>query len=643
MSSRPLGVISGICWFVGLTFGWSTANAQVGALIDLGPVTDGFGEAAGINNSGQVLLSSGIYSNGVITPLPSNMLGIAIDANGDVAGTVGQHAALYRNGTVTDLGVLPGADPLTDRTQATAINASGQVVGYGSTPSATRIGFLYDGSMTAIGALPGTQPAAYVSEANGIDDAGQVAGTAWNGTNPTHAFVYDHGVWTDLGPGSGNAINNSGMVTGGLANGDAFIYSGGKINDIGALVPSIGTGAAGAAGTAINSTGQVVGYSSEWNGDATTFRYFFFNGVMNDLKALVNPSDPLISQVRFDGVVGINDSRLIAVRGLTSDAVEHRYLLQAPWIDIAPGPLSFPSQPSGTTSSTQSVTVTNAGPAAVAMGTISTFGDFTQTNSCGTGLAPGAHCDVMVAFSPTFPGSQTGGVSIISDGVPVVVPLSGIAPFDVSISASATAVVTGEPVTLTWAAPLGAICSATGGSSADGWIGSVAVSGTQSVIETSGGGSYLYGIQCRNPNNTAASQAQVAVMVSWPALSVSLTASPTTINSENSTMLKWSSANAKTCVASGGGANDSWAGTTRPTTGSASISEPVVVASPLTLTYTLTCSNSTTGQSTPASVKVVLNPPANSSGGGGGALSPLFLLLMTGVAARRLIRQGNLH
>jgi probable HAF family extracellular repeat protein len=378
------------------------------------------------------------------------MLGIAINANGDVAGMVGQHAALYRNGTVTDLGVLPGADPLTDTTQATAVNTSGQVVGFGSTPSATRIGFLYDGAMTAIGALPGTHPAAYVSEANGINDAGQVAGTAWNGTYPTHAFVYDHGVWTDLGAGSGNAINNNGMVTGGLANGDAFIYSGGNISDIGALVPSTGTGAAGAAGTAINSVGRVVGYSSEWNGISTTFRYFFFNGVMNDLKTLVSPSDPLKSQVTFDGVVGINDSRLIAVRGLGAGGVEHRYLLQAPWIDIAPGPLSFPSQHSGTTSSPKTVTVTNAGPASVAIGTISIIGGFSQTNNCGTGLAPGGQCEVTVAFSPIFPGTQTGGLSIVSDGVPVVVLISGSAPFDVSISVRAPTVVTGNPVMLTW-------------------------------------------------------------------------------------------------------------------------------------------------------------------------------------------------
>ena len=368
--------------------------------------------------------------------------------------------------------------------------------------------------MTAIGALPGTQPTGYVSQANGINDAGQVTGTAWNGSH-RYGFIYDHGVWTDLGPGAGNAINNNGMVTGVLANGNAFIYGGGKIKDIGTLIASRGKVAEGGSGTAINSSGQVVGVSDEWNGDNTTFRHFFFNGVMNDLETLVSPSDPLKSSVTFIGVVGINDSRLIAVNGVLSDGAEHRYLLQAPWIDIAPGPLSFPSQRSGTTSSTQAVTVTNAGPGAVAIGTISIVGDFSQTNDCGTGLAPGGHCEVMVAFSPTFPGSQTGGLSIVSDGVPVVVPLSGIAPFDLSISASAPMVVTGDPVTLTWAAPLGAICSATGGYPSDGWTGSLAATGSQTVTEAYAGG-YQYGIQCTNPDNVAGPQAQVAVVFSWP-------------------------------------------------------------------------------------------------------------------------------
>ena len=160
------------------------------------------------------------------------------------------------------------------------------------------------------------------------------------------------------------------------------------------------------------------------------------------------------------------------------------------------------------------------------------------------------------------------------------------------------------------------------------------------VTETTAG-TYSYGLSCTAGSQSKSTQTTVAV--SWPALTVSLTASPTTITSGNSTTLTWTSANAKTCAASGGGTDDGWAGTARATTGSAVITEPVVLASPLTLTYTLTCSNSGTSQSTPASVKVVLNPPANSGGGGGGALNPLSLLFLAGAAALRGRRKSGLR
>lgn len=219
-------------------------------------------------------------------------------------------------------------------------------------------------------------------------------------------------------------------------------------------------------------------------------------------------------------------------------------------------------------------------------------------------------------------------MTVVSAGVPDNVPLAGTAPISVTISSSAAAVTAGTPVKLTWTAPPGAACTATGGSSADGWTGSVAVSGTQSVTE-SVAGTYQYGLTCTAGSQSAS--AHVAVVVNLPVLSVSLTASPTSIMSGQSTMLSWTSANAEACTASGGGTDDGWAGTTRPTNGSAAVTEPVVVASPLTLTFTLTCVAAGSGQSAQASVKVTLNPPANSGGGGAGGGGAFDLFSAVGV------------
>ena len=62
------------------------------------------------------------------------------------------HAFLYSNGTMADLGTLPGGSV----SAAHGINASGQVVGYADTSSGYAHAFLYsNGTMTDLGTLPG--------------------------------------------------------------------------------------------------------------------------------------------------------------------------------------------------------------------------------------------------------------------------------------------------------------------------------------------------------------------------------------------------------------------------------------------------------------------------------------------------------
>ena len=570
------------------------------------------------------MLPNGIWTKGTVTAFPAGFTGAAINSSGQVAGVLVSNnnigsAAFYSSGTVTLIGA--NSDPTIAKSAALGINDNGVVVGQGNAAGDSYIyAFIYiNGQITELGTFPGSVGVqGLVSEAYGINNAGQVTGIAINDsgfTSALDAFIYDinSAKWTDLGQGRGLAINASGQVLLGGA-----IYSNGTTTPI--PIP----------GVAINATAQVVGSN------------FFYSGGIIDLNALVSATDPLKPFVMLSNAVGINDSLLIAVNGVDSRTqLTHAYLVQAPWITISPGPLTFPSQTIGTVSSAQTLTVTNTGTTPLAIDSISISGDFLQTNTCGASLAPSGACAVMLTFGPTAAGDRKGNLTVTTSGVPVTVPVAGTAPIQATISSSAATTMTGVPVTLTWGASVGASCTATGGSAADGWTGTVKASGTQSVTESTAG-TYSYGLAC-----TAGSQSkstQTTVVVSWPALTVSLTASPTTITSGNSTTLTWTSVNAKTCLASGGGTDDGWAGTTQATSGSAAITEPVAVASPLTLTFTLTCDNSGTGQSTPASVKVLLDPPAQSGGGGGGggALNPLSLLILTGVVALRRRRKSSL-
>ncbi|MFF8023214.1 choice-of-anchor D domain-containing protein [Streptomyces sp. NPDC007896] len=80
-----------------------------------------------------------------------------------------------------------------------------------------------------------------------------------------------------------------------------------------------------------------------------------------------------------------------------------------------PTSLSYPTQALNTSSSAQTVTVTNTGTAAATVSGITVTGDFSQTNNCGTSIAANASCTVNVTFRPTASGTRTGDLSIASN------------------------------------------------------------------------------------------------------------------------------------------------------------------------------------------------------------------------------------
>jgi hypothetical protein len=99
-----------------------------------------------------------------------------------------------------------------------------------------------------------------------------------------------------------------------------------------------------------------------------------------------------------------------------------------PAVTISPAKVVFPNQGVFTTSSTQNATLTNTGLGVLRVSSISVSGPFSQTNSCGAPLNPGATCIINIAFSPTVAGTLTGAVSITDNapGSPQSLPLTGV-------------------------------------------------------------------------------------------------------------------------------------------------------------------------------------------------------------------------
>ena len=191
-----------------------------GAFKDLGTLNDNpmntTSEANGINAAGQVVgfadkeftFDAFLYTNGTMVDLGnvsggSDSVANAINASGQVVGysEVFQgrfpdlHAFLYSKGAMIDLGSLGGNGPVTLSfgygTDAEAINDSGQVVGYSTTPSGDQVAFLYSkGTMIDLNTVLPSDSGWTLTNATGINDAGQVVGNGFHNGQP-RAFELD--------------------------------------------------------------------------------------------------------------------------------------------------------------------------------------------------------------------------------------------------------------------------------------------------------------------------------------------------------------------------------------------------------------------------------------------------------------------
>ena len=94
-------------------------------------------------------------------------------------------------------------------------------------------------------------------------------------------------------------------------------------------------------------------------------------------------------------------------------------------VTASPTALTFGPQVTGSTSTAQSVTVSNPTSAAASVSSITASGPFAETNNCGSSIAANSSCTVNVTFSPTATGASTGSVTVNAGGVTSTVSLTG--------------------------------------------------------------------------------------------------------------------------------------------------------------------------------------------------------------------------
>jgi hypothetical protein len=179
--------------------------------------------------------------------------------------------------------------------------------------------------------------------------------------------------------------------------------------------------------------------------------------------------------------------------------------LSVPVASISKVQLTFPGQTIGTTSTAQSVSLSNTGGVALAITGIAVSGDFAQTNTCGASVAAGASCTINVMFQPTSSGSRAGTLTI-SDNASVssaAVTLSGTggAAVTVTLTMSPTTITVGQSATLTWSSSNATACTASGA-----WTVAEGTSGTTTLTPTvAGRGTYT--LTCTGPGGSSSGSA----------------------------------------------------------------------------------------------------------------------------------------
>lgn len=321
----------------------------------------GSAQKAGLTKEYRITALGRLHPNGYSYAGDLNTLG-EVTGTGLAANGQSEHAWVYRNGTITDLGTLGSTyswgfsinDATTivgyssvhvlllqayrwsngtmsaedpggyNYSRANAVNQLGDVVGilngfFDPVIQTTLRGYAtIGGTTTVLDTFGGNE-----SRGHDINDHGQVTGIARDIDGRIRGFLFDSGAMVDLGDlGDGYCwpkdINDRAEIVGvsRLAGGiyRGFHHDGVNMIDLGTL------GGVESDARGINKRGEVVGQAEDTHGRKRAFHWQ--NGVMRDLNRLIRPAPGWV----LTGATAVNDLGQIAGTGKLR-GVRRAYLL----------------------------------------------------------------------------------------------------------------------------------------------------------------------------------------------------------------------------------------------------------------------------------------------------------------------------
>jgi hypothetical protein len=105
-------------------------------------------------------------------------------------------------------------------------------------------------------------------------------------------------------------------------------------------------------------------------------------------------------------------------------------------MSASPTKLTFGNAQVGSTTASQTVTLTNKGNLSLNIASITTSADYPMTTTCGATLASLGTCTITVSFAPSFPGAISGTLTIQGSvtGDFLLVPITGTGQFPMAVS-----------------------------------------------------------------------------------------------------------------------------------------------------------------------------------------------------------------
>jgi len=142
----------------------------------------------------------------------------------------------------------------------------------------------------------------------------------------------------------------------------------------------------------------------------------------NNCAGTIAPQGNCTVSLTFTPTLLANESALLIITDAAPNSPQNVSITgtginAGPALTVTPSSLTFPRSVLHTTSASKAVTLTNTGSELITFSSLSTSGDFAQTNTCGGSLALNASCTVNVTFTPNAINNRT-GILTITDNAP---------------------------------------------------------------------------------------------------------------------------------------------------------------------------------------------------------------------------------